>query len=312
MFKDLKERTEVNSYRQGFGMVGLMIGIALPPLIYGLYGWNIMGLLFGCIISIAFMVSLLGSRENPVYLKDKRLGIKQAMEHTFRNRSFMSFVVSNLFIQYAFTMVLAMVPFYAKYVLRIDAQAMAFMLFGAFSAAFFMMFIWRAVVNRFGAKHSYMTAIILFALSLVPFMFTSGYVGSIATCIVVGAIFAGIILISDVIISDVIDEDELNTGERREGIYFGINAFVTRFAIALEAFSIGFVFNIAHYDPRMATQPATLVAGLRSLISAFPIVALLAAFLLMMLYPLYGRKLDKMKKELTALHNKKAAKWSRR
>ena len=35
---------------------------------------------------------------------DKALGLKKALMHTFKNRSFLAFVISNLFIQFAFTM----------------------------------------------------------------------------------------------------------------------------------------------------------------------------------------------------------------
>ena len=305
MFQSLKERTEVNSYRQAFGMIGLMIGIALPPVIYGTLGWRTMGLLFGILIAVAYLVSLLGSKEKKEFILDKALGIKQAVVHTFNNRSFLTFVISNLFIQYAFTMVLAMIPFYAKYVLRIKSTKMTLMLLAAFVVAFLMMFVWRAIANKFGAKNSYMAAILYFAVAILPFMFFRNYAVNMAICCGLGAGLAGIILISDVIISDVIDEDELKTNTRREGMYFGVNAFVTRFAIALEALTIGIVFNLTRYNPYIFTQTRSFLLGIKMSLAILPAIAFIVAFAIMIMYPLYGKNLEELRKKLNLLHLEK-------
>jgi len=310
MYQDLKERTEVNSYRQAFGMIGLMIGIALPPMIYTAIGWRSMGLIFGAIIAVAYLIALSGSFEKKEYMLDKALGLREALIHTFRNRSFIAFVVSNLFIQYAFTMVLAMIPFYAKYALRIEPVMMTLMLLTAFIVAFIMMYFWRIVTNRYGARNSYMAAILFFAISLIPFMFSKGYFASVLICGALGAGLAGIILISDVIISDIIDEDETRTNTRREGMFFGVNAFVTRFAIALEALSIGLMFKMTHYSPYIFTQTRSFLFGLKVLLSLLPVLALIAALAIMTLYPLYGRKLDELRGRIESLHLEKARKMN--
>ncbi|MFC1559635.1 MFS transporter [Candidatus Margulisiibacteriota bacterium] len=306
MFPKLEERTEVNSYRQAFGMIGLMIGIALPPMIYGTFGWKTMGLIFGILIAVAYLVSLLGSKEKREFMQDKALGLKDAILNTFKNRSFLTFVISNLFIQYAFTMVLAMIPFYAKYVLKIRSIEMTLMLMATFVVAFFMMFIWRAVANRFGARNSYLIAILYFAVSLLPFIFFKNYAVNIMICGSLGVGLAGIILISDVIISDVIDADELKTNTRREGMYFGVNAFVTRFAIALEALSIGVVFNLTGYNPYIFTQTRSFLTGIKILMAIFPAIAFIIALGIMIMYPLHGKVLDELRRNLDALHVKKS------
>ena len=47
MFRSLKKGPQVNSLRQSFGMVGLILGVALPPVIYSTLGWRAMGMMFG-------------------------------------------------------------------------------------------------------------------------------------------------------------------------------------------------------------------------------------------------------------------------
>ena len=61
--------------------------------------------------------------------------------------------------------------------------------------------------------------------------------------------------------SDVIDEDETKTNTRREGMYFGVNAFVTRFAIGMQAICMGVIFTLTGYNPRVLVQPDQFLAS---------------------------------------------------
>ncbi len=292
MYPGLKERAQVNSYRQTFGMMGLVIGIALPPLIYTSIGWAKMGAVFGAIIALAYLVSLIGSRETKKFMGTKPLPLIKAVTETFRNFPFIAFVTSNLLIQYAFTMVLAMIPFYAKYVLEAKLADTSLILLSTFVIAMPMMFVWRALAERFGAKACYMAAILEFIIMLVPFLFIRSIGAAVVSSGLLGAGLAGIILFSDVLISDVIDHDRTRTGVRREGMYFGVNAFICRFAIALEAASIGLVFSFTKYNPVIFSQTKAFLIGLRILEGGLPIIALALAFWIMTYYPLSGKPLD--------------------
>jgi GPH family glycoside/pentoside/hexuronide:cation symporter len=149
-----------------------------------------------------------------------------------------------------------------------------------------MMFAWRAICVKLGPKDSYLLSIIVFLMALVPLLVISGLGVAIVFSGLLGIGLAGIVLISDVLISDVIDHDEKITGTRREGMYFGVNAFICRFAIAMEAVSIGFVFNFTKYNPVIFTQSKAFLIGLRLLIAGIPMAALAAAFVIMFYYPL--------------------------
>jgi GPH family glycoside/pentoside/hexuronide:cation symporter len=126
----------------------------------------------------------------------------------------------------------------------------------------------------------------IFLISLVPFLFISGIRAAVVSSGFLGIGLAGIILLSDILISDVIDYDATKTSARREGMYFGVNAFICRFAIALEAASIGFIFTFTKYNPVIFTQTKAFLLGLRILVAGLPIVALAIAFGIMMYYPL--------------------------
>jgi GPH family glycoside/pentoside/hexuronide:cation symporter len=305
MFSSLAERSEVNAYRQSFAMLGLVLGIAIPPLIYGTLGWGWMGAIFGVIIAGALLVALRGSHEEMVFSHEKQLPLIKSFKATLENRSFLIFVFANLFVQYTFTIILATIPFFAKYILDVGAPGTAAILAAAFLTAFPMLYIWRKLTIRFGAKKCFMATMLSLAVSLTPFFLVKSFLGAVFSSMLVGCGLAGFILIADIILSDVIDEDETKTGTRREGMYFGANAFVTRFAIVLEALSMGAVFVITQYNPYIYTQTRQFLSGLRLLVAGFPVMALLLAFLIMVFYPLSGRRLEELREKISEIHAKK-------
>lgn len=305
MFPSLRERSQVSAFRQTFGMLGLLLGIAVPPIIYGAIGWGNMGAIFGAIISFSLLVALWGSKEHVEFCKEKQLALWPSIKATFKNRSFLTFVFSNLFVQYTFIMVLASIPFFAKYVLDIGSYETAAILAAAFVAAIPMLYIWEFFTNRFGAKECFMASIVLMGGSLIPLFFVQTFMACLVSAVFIGIGLAGFILIVDIIISEVIDEDETKTGTRREGIYFGVNTFVARFAIALEAASMGLVFSMTGYNPYVYTQPESFMLGLRLLIAGFPLIALVFAFVILWFFPLSGRRLEKMKENVEKIHMKK-------
>ncbi|KRE41788.1 MFS transporter [Paenibacillus sp. Soil522] len=66
MFTTMKERAAVSSWRQMFGIVGMIIGVALPPLVYGTLGWGPMGAIFAGIALLFFIIMVSSSKEKNV------------------------------------------------------------------------------------------------------------------------------------------------------------------------------------------------------------------------------------------------------
>jgi len=305
MFPGLAERSQVNAFRQTFGMFGLLMGIALPPLIYGSIGWGWMGVIFGSIISASLLIALTGSREHFRFSHEKQLSIWPSFKATLKNRSFLTFVFSNLFVQYTFTIILATIPFFAKYVLDVGTQQTAAILAAAFLTAIPMLYLWGRLTVKFGAKRCFMAAMLSLIIFLIPFLFVRTFWAAFLASSSIGIGLAGFILIVDILLSDIIDEDETRTGTRREGMYFGVNAFITRFAIGLEALSMGIIFVATRYNPYVFTQTGEFMVGLRVLVAGLPIMALFLALAIISFYPLSGNNLEGLREKLAEIHAQK-------
>ena len=286
MFLSLKERLEVNSYRQMFGLLGLMLGLALPPLFYGTWGWGWLGAVGGLAVMLGLLLVLFSSRERQEFSREKRLPLRQAFKLTLLNRSFLTFEAANFFVQFALLTLLASIPFFAKYAAHANVQTVTLVLAAACVAAIASLFLWRPLAVRIGPKRVFLAALLLLAAVLQPlFLITSpGLI--LLDALLIGAAVAGYLLTGDVLIAEIIDEDETRTGVRREGAYFGTNTLITRFAVGLQAVGLSAVFVFSGYNPYVYTQPRGFETGLRLLIAGLPAAALLIGAVIFIFYPL--------------------------
>ena len=227
MFPSLRERAHVSAWRQIFGNVGLILGIGLAPMLYSSMGWRGMGVILGLVTGAALGVSLLGSREDPS-LRGEPLELGPALRYTLANRSFLTFVLTSLTVQFSWTVLMATLRFYTKYVLGLDEGKHTIMLLGCFLVVFILLHPWGRITVRLGARNTMMGAVVIFGLTLVPAWFIGGFTGGVIYATLLGLGLPGLMLLLDVLISDVIDEDELRSGARREGMYFGVHALFIR------------------------------------------------------------------------------------
>ena len=91
--------------------------------------------------------------------------------------------------------------------------------------------------------------------------------------LLVGAANSGITLVREIVLSDVIDEDELRTGRRREGSYFGVNAFIERLVMVLVGGSSSLVLGLSGYEAKLTAQPPSVALGIRRGMGLLPISA---------------------------------------
>lgn len=298
MFPTLKDRASVSALRQVFGLVGIIGGVALAPLVYGSLGWPAMGLIFGTITAFSLFISLLGSKERPGYIGEP-LNILPALKFTLLNRSFLTYVLYSLLVQFTFVLIMASIPFYTKYVLGLGEMETSLLFLSCFLVALISLYPWSKVTVRLGARQVAMAAAILFGLSLIPTAFVSTFLSGVVFFAFIGIGLGGLILILDVLLAQVIDEDKIKTGVRREGVYFGVHALFIRLGISLQGLTMGLVLTRSGYDAHLLIQPASALLGLRLLMSAIPIAALALALVFIFYYPLSGERLKAVEAEMS-------------
>lgn len=306
MYPNLEDRARVSAVRQILGIIGLILGVALPPMLSAQIGWKAMGLLFAGVSLVTMYASLWGTKERPEFAEDQGLDFISALKATYVNKSFVTYLIPAMLIQYTFVGLQAVIPFYAKYVLKADDFQTTLLLGALFVMAIPFAYVWGKLTSRLGPKKSMIRACLLYGVGLLPFLFAQNYVHGILICLFLSFGLAGIMVLLDVFIADVADEDEVKTGSRREGMYFGVNGFMIRLGISINAVIMGATLSRTGYDANLAAQPPAALFGLRALMSVIPAAAILLAIFVLKYYPLDGKALLDMKDKLAAIHAEKS------
>jgi GPH family glycoside/pentoside/hexuronide:cation symporter len=223
--------------------------------------------------------------------------------------------MANLAKEFMFNVIVAALPFYAKYVIHLedvpgglDAVTQEALLLGApFILSIPAMWVWTKITQRYGSRNAWIYASLAFIPGLVIVLLASSFtVAIIGTCTLVLG-FPGLMMIYDLVVADVIDEDELVVGRRREGMFLGMNGAVIRLAFSVEAVLIATILPLTGYDASLAVQPEMAVLGFRFLMAGAPILALLVTVVALYFYPLHGERLHKVRARVDDLHRHKAA-----
>ena len=122
-----------------------------------------------------------------------------------------------------------------------------------------------------------------------------------------GVGFAGGMYLIPLMNGDVVDMDEHRTGLRREGMYAGVNSFITKPAISIaQAVFLG-LLGLYGYDPSLAKglQPASAETGILVGWTLVPGVLLFLCFVVLRWYPLSGPAWDQIKDRLAVVHAEK-------
>jgi GPH family glycoside/pentoside/hexuronide:cation symporter len=301
MFTTYAERTDVAVRMNIVQVVGLIIGVATPPLLYSSLGWPVMGVIFAAITVAAIYIGLRGMFERPSSTAARAVPLLPALQATFVNRSFVTVVIAQTFRFFGTNALLAGAAFYTKYSMQADDSLTSIILAVAFVSAGVTLWFWRRfVAQRFEARTTLMIANGVMALAVIPLALAQTTAGVVVGSFLVGVGLAGLILMGDVIVADVIDEDEVRTGQRREGMYFGMSKFIITLSSSLVALVFGWIAAAYGYDSVLTVQPETVGVGFRVFVSLPVIAGSVLAIVTLFFYPLYGERLQAVKQALAA------------
>lgn len=318
------QRTNVSAMRAAFSLLGLLVGVALPPLLAGAdwSGRGNMAFLLTAVTTVSLVLGLLGSKERPEFAAEPSPPFIESLRLTLRNRNFLYFLGANLMIQYVFLGLAASIPFYAKYVLQIQGPTTvggmtldtemqnSLLLAAAFLIALPAMLPWWLLARRFGAWRSLRMVSLLGAAVALYFFFPTTFVGGIIGTTIFGITLAGLLMLTDPLIADITDEDEVQNGARREGMFFGINGLFIRFAFVIQGILTAVIFTLTGYvssspDVLYPQQPDAALFGMRLLTGGATAIALVLAFLFLGGYKLHGARADQVRAEARALQARK-------
>ena len=103
-----------------------------------------------------------------------------------------------------------------------------------------------------------------------------------------------------VMLGDAADYSEFRNGRRATGLIYSAGSFATKFGGGIAGAIIGLVLGAFHYSGQDAAAIDGAIPGIIMLMSWIPALITVVAAVLMLLYPLTQKKIDKITLELNA------------
>lgn len=309
---DYNERTNLNTYRFSFSILGGMASLIVHQAILDaapnvISGFAISAAVMGLVIVFTNVITFAFTEERFFHeeVKKEEPGFIEGFVIAFRNRPFVMVTAVYLLTWLCIQFVQANLQLYVRYWMGADDQfiylAVALQL-----SIFVSLIIWSKVSERIGKRHVYFLGIAFWIIiEIILFFIQPGQM----TWLLLLAILAGIgasvgYLIPWSMLPDVVDLDELNTGLRREGVYYGFFVFLQKLGISLGLAISNLIFAAAGYindpepGPPFPAQPDGVLLALRLFVSLVPVLILLLSFPIVYKYPLTAERHAQIRTEL--------------
>lgn len=321
---DYNERTSLTTYRMVFSIIGYLCGAGLTSMLAGIIkdsfgvtehmGWSIVSLIYGVLGGIAILIPGLFLKYKPAIddAPPKMPPLKSFLS-TFKNKPFISYLIVTMIMSISFTMVTAMLQYYIDYQLEMTASSLLIMLSMLGVLAVFLVPC-GILSNKFGKAKTYALGLAIASAALiVVFALPQGpnnWIFLLAA--IAGMGFSAQWVCPHSMIPDVIEYDELLTGERREGVYYGMQATATKVTGALATAACGWGLELGKYiEPAngltadMVNQPLSALFSIRVMFAVIPAIFLLICIPLLLKYPITRESHAEVLKKLEENRKKK-------
>jgi GPH family glycoside/pentoside/hexuronide:cation symporter len=293
---DYDERTGLAAVRMFFSAIGYIIGAASTTAIVRLFqtslGWSEkaaysgVGAVFGVIVTVSVLTTALTIREPPSRAEPSRLPPVRAVLQTFRNKTFVQLLVAYFGAYIGFSLLTNLLPYFLTYQLDMEGQV-PIVLFVMLATIAAFLFPWKLVADRINKGPAYALGLFIACLAvLATFFFPYGSSRLIyVVALVAGMGFSAQWVFPWSMLPDVIEYDQLETGERREGVYYGLWALTNKVAEGLGIGISGWALDLFGYVPNVVqTQQARL--GIRLFFGPVAVFVILVGLPLLVRYPI--------------------------
>ena len=221
------------------------------------------------------------------------IAIKEQLKIAFTNKAFLYVIGIYMCSWLGVQMTASILIYYVVGWMGMSEDVFPTVAIAVQGTALIMLFFWKMVSDRFGKKAVYYmgTAIWIVAQAALfliqPGQTTLLYIGAIAAGFGVSVAY----LIPWSMIPDVVDLDELNTGKRREGIFYSFMVFLQKLGLALALFLIGIALEWSGFVERIPgeaipVQPESALLAIRVAIAPLPTAFLIIGLILTYFYPI--------------------------
>ena len=310
---DYDERTSLSSYRFAFSILGGVLAASLHKTIVDaiapgagtFVAHTVSAAIWAFFIITPNFVTFAFTRET--HFKEDRPegpGFWEGLRIVFQNQAFVTVAFIRLLSWLSVQFIQANLLIYVRYWVGGEKYFPILILAIQVSSFLFMM-LWNRVSAKIGKKKTYYVGMLFMIVVLLVMFFVQP--GQIGLLFVLGILAGGGVgtsyLIPWSMIPDVVELDELETGQRREGIYYGFFVFLQKLGISLGLMISNAILETTGYINPVAgqaypDQPQAVLTALRTFVSFAPVVVLLLSFVAVYRYPITRERHAEIRAEL--------------
>ena len=221
------------------------------------------------------------------------ISFSEQLKIVFRNRPFLYVIGIYLCSWLGVQLTASILIYFVVSWMRLPENAFPQFAIAVQGTALVMLFVWKAVSDRLGKKAVYFLGMGLWIIAAIglyylqPGQVTELYLLAILAGFGVSVAY----LIPWSMIPDVIELDELETGQRREGVFYAFMVLLQKFGLAFGIFIVGLVLQHAGFIERVAGQPIPVqperaLVAIRFAIGPLPAIILILGMILTYFYPI--------------------------
>ncbi|AKG23533.1 MFS transporter [Calothrix sp. 336/3] len=326
--QDYNERTSLNSFRFAFSIGGSIFAIlvALGVSLVIPQNLNQQYLVLGAICAIVSVVPLYlcvwGTKKrffavtkiHPETEASVSLPFLEQLKITFTNRPFLFVVGIYLCSWLSVQLTAGIIPYFVVSWMRLPQWHVSTVLLAVQGTAMSMLFVWSAISRRVGKKAVYYMGMSLWIIAQSGLFFLQpNQVGLMyVLAFMAGFGVSTAYLVPWSMLPDVIELDELQTGQRREGIFYSLMVFLQKICLGIAVNLVlqrlgaaGYIKPTAGFPPPI--QPNSVLDVIRISIGPLPAIALIIGIFLAYFYPItremHAEILLKLKERKEKLEN---------
>ncbi|MCB8936977.1 MAG: MFS transporter [Ardenticatenaceae bacterium] len=301
--QDYDERTSLNSFRFSFSIMGGLAALIIHSVLIEAFpsvtqGYAISAAVMAGVIVLSNFITFAFTEES--HFKETAAaddpGFIEGVKIALGNRPFLYVVAIYLLSWLCIQFVQANMLLYVRYWVGGEDRFIQ-LAFALQVSAFIFLLIWSKVSQKWGKQKVYYVGMSFWiAVEIVIFFVQPGQFNLVLGLAVLAGVGVSVgYLIPWSMLPDVVELDELETGQRREGIYYGFFVFLQKLGISLGLALSNFALEAAGYInaedlANLPQQPTAVLTALRIFVSIVPAVILLLSFPIVRSYPITREK----------------------
>lgn len=326
MTGSVKERTSVSSYRFFGAYLGGMISIALLPQLIKFFGtlfapesstkeildsvgYQYTFYVLAIVLVIFSLIAFSTTKERIKPAKTQKANFKAEIRDLIKNRPWVVMLIVG-FLWVTFNSIRqGAAPYYFKWYFGRE-QLVGYFFFGVILASMLSAVIATPLTNFFGKRKLFILVMAISGIITCGIYFVPQ--DNITMYFVLGILaelFAGIMpILFFAMLGDTADYSEFNNGRRATGLTFSAGTFAMKFGGGMAGVAMMFVLKIQGYMGKgVEVQSPEALHGIRLINSFIPVIFIVVAILVILLYPLTDNKMVEVEAELKSRKEKEEA-----